>query len=442
MSLQTALKGAQDEMGKAAVALRACGLEIANAAAKGSPVGELNERFARTQADFEKHKATCDQLEVAIKAEQHATSISNPVRVVGTPASETHGATRVSEMGTDARRAVTETFQAYVRGGERSEEFRAALNRAETLGAISPSERHALLGTQGQLGGFLVPPDFRAEVIKNMAGYAVIRAAGARVVPTSSSLLSFPSITGGTNPFSTGVSGAWRAEGSQGTTGGTLTTQDQPTFGTEQIPVHVWQPNAIVITRELMTDSVVPLDSLLAQLLAETKAMDEDGAFLNGTGVGQPRGITDYIAAGTGPAITAVNSGNASAFTYNGLLDLMMTLPAQYRQAAVFILRSSALGEIFKLKDSSQMPILYQNALPDTLLGKKFYVSEQMAAVAGGAYPLVFGDMRYYCIAERQDLRIQRLEEKFAPNVGFIATARLGAGVLRTQAFVAQKISA
>jgi HK97 family phage major capsid protein len=54
----------------------------------------------------------------------------------------------------------------------------------------------------------------------------------------------------------------------------------------------------------------------------------------------------------------------------------------------------------------------------------------------------VFGDFKEYIIGTRQDLRIQRLVERYAPNVGFLPTARLGGGVAVPEAFRILKVSA
>ena len=48
---------------------------------------------------------------------------------------------------------------------------------------------------------------------------------------------------------------------------------------------------------------------------------------------------------------------------------------------------------------------------------------------------MIFGDFRSYFIAERLDLMVQRLVERFAPNLGFLASARIGGQVVRTSAF-------
>ncbi len=434
MSLQVALTRARDDMRKAVQAMRDYGVKVTEAKEKGEAFGEIEESFQKALADFETLKKQADGFERAIEAEKAVNTVVNAPVGGGSEAHRAGAPSGERETTDRAKKAVGEAFNAYIRFG-----YGAAM---ECLSDLGPSERHALLGNQNNLGGFLVPEDFRAEVVKNLAGFAVMRRAGVRTVNTTSSVLVFPSIAGGTDPYSTGVAGTWRAEGAQGTDGTAPDTQNQPTFGQEKVPVHVWQPAAIIITQELLQDSAVSLDSLVSQLIAETKAHDEDYAFLRGDGVGRPRGIMDYVAAASGPSISNVVSASASTFTYNGLIDLMMTLPAQYRQSAAFICRSTAFGEILKLKDSANQPILYQSAIPDTLFGKRVFISEHMPAVAADAYPLVFGDMRFYCIAERTDLRLQRLEERFAPNVGFLATARLGGAVLRTSAFIAQKIAA
>jgi HK97 family phage major capsid protein len=439
MSLQVAWKKNQEELGQAVKAMREYGLAITNAEEKHdeAKAKELSNSFEKAKNDYADLKGKSQTLEAAISAEREMNSVVNPVFAT---APEKHNTNETpKEVHARVQSALKDSFIAYLRGGERSSAYINSVSNEKM--ASLPSEAHALFGVSGALGGFLVPEDFRSEIVKNLAGYAIIRMAGARVVPTSSSTLVFPSVAGGTNPFSTGVSGAWRAEGSQGTDGSAPATQDQPTFGQERVPIHIWQPAAIVVTRELLADSAVNLDSLIAQLIAETKAMDEDAAFIKGGGVDSPRGLVDYAEATVGPAISVVNSGANGAPQYNQLLDLMFTLPAQYRQSACFLTNSATFSKLLQLKDSSQMPLLYQNALPDTILGKKVYISEQIAAPATGSYSIVFGDMRFYCIAERQDLRVQRLEERFAPNLGLLATARLGGAVLRTQAFVIQKLS-
>ena len=298
-------------------------------------------------------------------------------------------------------------------------------------GKLGPKEIHALLGTQGDLGGYLIPEDFRREVVKDLAGFAVMRNV-ARVIPTSSSLLVLPSIqsrSSGERNYPSGYTGAWKPEGY--VTGGTAPpVQNQPLFSQERIPVHIWQPDAIEISTELLADSAVPLDSVLAEIIAETRAMDEDSAFLVGNGVGKPLGLLD-----PGSGLIPVNSGSSANVTYNGLVDVFTGLPAQYRQNARWLMSSAAFGQILKLVDGVNRPILLPNEIPGNLWTKPMIFSEFMPTPAADSDSVVFGDFRYYVIAERQELRIQRLTERFAPNVGILPTARVGGQVIRKNAF-------
>ena len=54
---------------------------------------------------------------------------------------------------------------------------------------------------------------------------------------------------------------------------------------------------------------------------------------------------------------------------------------------------------------------------------------------AQGNFGAIFGSFASYMVVERIDMRIQRLVERFAPNIGFLATARVGGQVIRRDAF-------
>lgn len=381
---------------------------------------ELEEQFTRAHGESVALLKEVQRLEREQELEQAELAMRQPVNQIQHLApDETKGAPKANR---EMHRAA---FSDYLRHGE--------AKAKEHLAALSPSEVHALLGTQADLGGFLVPDDFRAEVIRSLAQMAVVRSV-ARVVPTGRSSLVFPSVQGSGSIYGSGYTGNWKPEGY--VTGGTApTVQNQPKFGQERIPVHAWQPDAIEVTRELLEDSAAPLDSILAEVIAETLALDEDSAFLNGNGVGRPRGAMQS-------GVAVVNSGDANLLKYGGLVDLFSTLPSQYRQNAKWIMASLTFGAVLKLADSQARPIFTPNELPGTLWGKSILFSEFMPAIAANAEPIILGDWRHYVIADRQDLRVQRLAERYAPNIGILPTARLGGQVVRTDAFRTQKIAA
>jgi HK97 family phage major capsid protein len=307
-----------------------------------------------------------------------------------------------------------------------------------------PSEEHRLAITDGAgLGGELVPDDFQAELSRDMAGYTSVIRAGATIRPTTGSVAVYPgfaSATSDAKQYSTGFAGSWAAEG-KGLSGGTApTVQNKPATEQIQIPVHLWAPDAIEVTRELLEDTPLALEDELRQVIVETRGMDFDKAFLEGTGAGEPEGVTQSGA--TSKAYTTTDAGTK----WESIVDLYVDLPQQYRDdpTAGFIMSSAGLGELLKLRSTTEnMPFFVvvgtapAGAVPMTLWGKPIYISEFMSSLPTTSSEIwcLFGAWRHYRIVERRDLMIQRLIERYVPNVGFFASSRVGGKVMRTAAF-------
>lgn len=378
---------------------------------------DVREKYERCLTEFNEAHQEFQSLEGKAKMEEE---MQRQEAFYNQPASGAPN--KQSADGPDEQQQARkkEAFWQYIRSGEKS--------------FHDPREFHALLSSDPTLGGFHVPEDFDAEVIKGLSGFAVIRGGGARVRQTNRDTYTAPAFKLGTDPYSTTYTGAWKAQGY--VTGGSAPpTQNNPLSDQERIPIHDWQPDAIEITTQLLEDAASNLDQAIAEVIAETKALDEDNAFLVGTGVGQPEGILNSGAA-------TINSGSNSNITYPGLVDLFVGLPAQYRQNAVWIMNSVTWGEILKLEDTAGNPIIPPNTQPGTLWGKNVLFSEFLAdPTTLNNKPIFFGDLRFYVIAERKGLMIKRLEERYAPNIGILPMARLGGQLVRTAAFKIQNIS-
>ena len=450
---------AKEKAGKAIADARAMGVQITQKREKNEATAELetqfkalNESAVQAVNDFQRMEAEAEleQMERRLETPARSTERFNRGNIVNTPRLNRQQRREQQRLQTKiemfSRAGVTkenfehfkdahvDAFEAYVREGNGG-----ALASLEKSG-FKPMESMALLSTTGDLGGFLVPDDVRNEVLTDLAGFAVMRGM-CRVERTGSSALVFPGIQSATTDadlYSSGYTGAWRPEGY--VTGGTApSTQNQPKFGQTRIPVHVWAPNAVEVTQELLADSGADLDSILSRVIAETLGLDEDAGFINGDGVGKPLGVNNSL---SGLSITEVNTGHATQMTYEGIIRLFSNLPAQYRQNARWLLNSLTLGEIMLIKDGEGRPLFPINAIPGQLLGKQMVFSEFMPDIGAGTNPMIFGDFNYYGIADRMELRIQRLNERFAPNVGLLPTARVGGQPLRTAAFRKMKVSA
>lgn len=307
-----------------------------------------------------------------------------------------------------------------------------------------PSEQHRLSETGAAgTGPELVPEDFQAELAKDLAGFTSVIRAGASVRPTKSSVAVYPAFASATSDakqYSTGFAGTWASEG-KGLSGGTApTVQDKPATQQISIPVHLWAPDAIELTRELLEDSAVALEDELRQVIVETRGMDYDKAFLKGTGSGEPEGVTQSGATTVDYTTTDVGT------KWDSIVNLYTDLAQQYRDdpTAAFIMSSGMLGELLKMKETTaNVPFFVVigtapvGAVPMTLWGKPIYISEFLDAdpTTSTNISCLFGAWRHYRVVERRDLMIQRLVERYVPNIGFFASARVGGKALRTAAF-------
>ena len=191
----------------------------------------------------------------------------------------------------------------------------------------------------------------------------------------------------------------------------------------------------------------------MSGLFAEAMAVDEDAQFLTGTGAGRPYGVLGDRANGAQNSpvtgVTDVNTGSASAVTADGYIDLVYSLPAQYRANAVHILARTTIRDSRKLKDGDGR-FVWQPGLvagqPQTLAGYPVYESENMDTIAANAYIDIFGSWRDgYIIADRVGMTVERVKDTTTVGtnqVALFARRRLGGQVVAPWAFSALQCSA
>lgn len=395
---------------------------------EGAWPSEKQAAFDAAMADFTKAHTEAERMEQQARQVAELRAMEEFYRQPTQPTPQPQAIVHPEQR----QKVIREAFGLYIRQGEQ-----AVYSFASRQNVVAPKEIHALLSTDDTLGGFLVPDDFKAEVLKALAGRAAIRPL-CRVIQTNRDTVVYPRVVRNTSDsrYPSGFAGTWQQQGY--VTGGTApTVQNQPTWAQERIPVHDWQPNAIEISPQLLEDSAVPVESIIAGLIADTLAHDEDDAFLSGNGVGRPEGI---LSAGC----TTVNTGGASDITYAGLIDLLMNVPAQYRQNGTFLMKSTTYGNLLKLNTGTGgVYVVNPTQTPAQLWGRPIAFHEGMdACTTGSNKPIVFGDWSNYLIVERQGLRVQRLVERFAPNVGFLPVARIGGQCVNTDAFRVANVSA
>lgn len=309
------------------------------------------------------------------------------------------------------RKIEKRAFNHFIRGGVR---------------AMEPLEIRTLTEGSDSAGGFMVPEDFRMELIKKMMGYTVIRNRATQFNTSRDSVV-IPRLADATNSdmYTSAVRITWAGE--------TYTDDEgltEPTF--EQVRMAIDKAIAKTrVSRDLLMDSAISVEDMLSTLYAEAYAIGEDDAFINGNGIGKPLGILNDAAV---PTTTL-----GATLLADDLITLVYATPVQYRNRGAFVVSSATEAFIRKMKDNSggagvgnyiwQMGL--QAGAPSMILGYPVSNSEFVPATTTGAKSIIFGDLSAFWIFDRLDMELQRLDERYAEQglVGWVATKRLGAMV-------------
>ena len=128
-----------------------------------------------------------------------------------------------------------------------------------------------------------------------------------------------------------------------------------------------------------------------------------------------------------------------TAITMDEVIDLFYSLRAPYRRNAVFIMNVSTVKAIRKLKNGNG-DYLWQPSVtagtPDTLLNRPVYTSSYMPAIAASNKVILFGDLGYYWVADREGRSFKRLNELYAATgqVGFQSSERVDGKLVLAEA--------
>lgn len=224
------------------------------------------------------------------------------------------------------------------------------------------------------------------------------------------------------------------------------TETSTPQIGVRRIPVHELyaMPKA---TQTLLDDSRIDVESWLSMKIADKMSRIENASFINGDGVGKPRGILTYAAGVKNPGqVQQVNSGNASSLTADGLRKLFYSLKSPYIPNARWLMSRNAIEQVSKLKDSGGSYIWqpgFQEGEPQTLLGHPIERMEDMPQVAAKSLSVAFGDFKQaYTVVDRMGLRVLRDPFSSKPFVLFYTTKRTGGDITNFEAFAIQKTAA
>jgi HK97 family phage major capsid protein len=294
---------------------------------------------------------------------------------------------------------------------------------AELMGELR-SKGSALMGnfrattdpqsTTDAAGGYLIPTGFQAQLDQAMLAYFQAYDAFT-ILPTSmGNDLHWPTVN------DTSIKGHLLTENSQDTV-------SVATFSEVIFYAYMFTSYIVKTSLQLVQDSALPLESILANLLGERLGRILGDYFTTGTGSSQPEGVaykaTDASISGT----------SASAITRANILDLIYSVDPMYRNApgSALMMHDSTLKAIAKLTiGASDDRPLWQPSIvtgqPDTIEGKRFYINQSMDEIGASKEIMLFGDLKKFVIRRVLGTTLFVYREKYMDylQIGFQAYNR------------------
>lgn len=273
---------------------------------------------------------------------------------------------------------------------------------AKALGLLNEYQERV-----GADGGFLVPEEFRAELLRLSLESAVVRPR-ARVVPMSAATLRFPAIDSTTNAGSVlGGITVYRTEE------GADLVESQASF--QSIKLEVTKQTALAtVTNELVNDAAGGFAMYVEQMFPEAMAFAEDVDFQQGNGAGAPRGaLTNHAAM---VAVTKETSQTAATIVWENVLKMYARMLPSSLQRAVWVVTPDAFVELATMAlnvgvGGSAVWITSATGTPTlTLLGRPVIMSEKTPGILGAQGDISFVDYGLYLIGDRQQMSVESSE--------------------------------
>lgn len=185
---------------------------------------------------------------------------------------------------------------------------------------------------------------------------------------------------------------------------GSAISESNPTLS--NINLGAYKFGALVsLSNEIIADSGVNLLDLVARIGSREIAFDAGAKLTTGTGTVEPTGIV--TAAGSGVTGTAVGG----VPTYNDLVDLAYSVAGSNRSDYGFMVSTSALAAIRKIKDDAGNYIFTPSISVDGrdfLLGNVIHENASMPAVAATAASksIVYGKLDDFIIRQAGGIQV------------------------------------
>jgi len=256
----------------------------------------------------------------------------------------------------------------------------------------------------GPSGGFLMPESFRNDLLQIAHEESVVRGR-ATTIPMSTPKVTLPAIHE-TNRSSTlfgGVQLYWTEESAD-------STESEARFKTVSL-----EPDTLTgyaeIPNETMTDTLA-FGAYFDATFPRAMAFEEDYAFIQGTGVGQPLGALN----GDAVITTAARAGQAAdTLIYENMLDMWARMMPGSMSRSVWVMNQDTIPELGTMALSvgtGGAPIFLMNAatgMPMSLFGRPIIFTEKVNEL-GTAGDVFLVDWSFYLIGDLQTVTVTSSE--------------------------------
>lgn len=277
--------------------------------------------------------------------------------------------------------------------------------------------KDAMSSTDPSLGGFLVPEEFRTEMLQLSLSAAVVRPR-AMVIPMTTLRVQIPivDVTSNVSSVYGGIVGYWTEEGA-------AMTQSQPRFGrvgleAKKLTAYTEVPN------ELREDSNPSAEAFLRMSFPRAIAWFEDVAFLSGSGAGEPLGVFNTL--NSAIVVQPKETGQAtSTIVWENIVGMYARMLPQSLNNAVWVVAPDTLPQLMTTAlnvgtggapigmanfDGTSGPTL-------SLLGRPVVISEKVSSLTNQG-DINFVDFGQYLIGDRMAMSAElSTDYKFGNDV-------------------------
>jgi HK97 family phage major capsid protein len=249
--------------------------------------------------------------------------------------------------------------------------------------------------------GFLIPEEFRAEILQLALEQAVVRPR-ATVLSMGSLTQTIPFVDSTTNQGSVygGMIFYWTPESQE-----ILTSESK--FGRVKLEANKLTGGAR-IPNELYADATA-LTSFIMNAAPKGLAFFEDLGFLHGSGVGEPLGALNSAAK---IEVAKETSQAADSIVLANILKMYSRMLPSSLGSAVWLVNQTCIEQLLSLTievgtGGAPVNLVNVNSAPNwTMLGRPVIVTEKVPAI-GDAGDVSFIDFGYYLIGDRQAVSME-----------------------------------